>query len=139
MKVRLVTIPEEQEVLAMWKEKSIDLLGEEYIEPLENYEEAVAEMIGHANVYVLEKNHELIGFASIVGGYYISNFFVNSEEEADLLMETLQKRYDELQADFYIEVNVNAWMEKWGFSKIGESQHDVLGYPEYQYEWLDEA
>ena len=56
MKVRLVTIPEEQEVLTMWKEKSIDLLGEEYIEELENYQEAESEMIGHANVYVLEKS-----------------------------------------------------------------------------------
>lgn len=136
MKVRLVTIPEEEKVLRLWEEKSKELLGPEYQEKLGDYREAVEEMIGHANVYVLEKEGDIIAFTSIVGGYYISNFFVDTKEEGDLLMEFLQERYDELQIDVHHESKVNHWMENWGFENLGVGKHDILGYTELQYEWL---
>ncbi len=136
MKVRLVTIAEEEKVLQLWEEKSKELLGPEYQEKLGDYREAVEEMIGHANVYVLEKEGDIIAFTSIVGGYYISNFFADTKEEGDLLMAVLKERYEELQADFHEDAKINQWMEAWGFEKLGTAHHDVLGYPENQYEWL---
>lgn len=134
--VRLMGITELEDVMKLWEENLINILGNEKKEEIDAYKEAAEEMMAHANVYVHLDDEKITGFISIVGGYYVSNIVFNDYSHMPKVLDYVKKRYDELQVDVFAKSKANEILVENGFTFLGTASHDVLSYEEKEYEWL---
>lgn len=134
--VRLMGITELEDVMKLWEENLINILGNEKKEEIDAYKEAAEEMMAHANVYVHLDDEKITGFISIVGGYYVSNIVFNDYSHMPEVLDYVKKRYDELQVDVFAKSKANEILVENGFTLLGTASHDVLSYEEKEYEWL---
>lgn len=136
MKIQLMDVSETPEVMELWKKEMIQLTNLE--DEINLFAQTVEETLGHANVYLVKENKKIMSFATVLEGFYISDFFYQSEDIGRELIDNLKTRYDELQIDLHHKHPANSLLEELGFHKLEHGEHDVLGFEEIQYEWLGE-
>lgn len=133
--IRLMEIPELSIVMELWRDHLINQVKVD-VQMVEDYEPAAEEMMQHANVYVYIEKEEIKGFASVVGGYYISNLVIYENEAIEEMLIYLKERYDELQVDLPANTIALDVLLKNEFTLLGDAVHDVLKYKEKELEWL---
>lgn len=130
--IKLMELSETDAIMNLWRKemKSITGLNEE----INEYSEAVEEALGHANVYVAHEANKVIGFATVLEGFYISDLIYTEEEIGKALLSELKNRYDELQIDIHHDHKANQLLPVMGFTKLSNGEHDILGFDEIEYE-----
>lgn len=134
--IKLMEISEIDTILYLWNHEMKELTGLD--KEIDDYAPALEEALGHGNVYVAHNGEEIIGFAAVMEGFFISDIIFNNDVTGENLVIELKDRYDELQTDVHHKHKANVLLPKLGFKKLEESKHDILGFDEIEYEWLSE-
>ena len=143
MNIRYMEIPEINKVIDLWLEVNIEVHHKIDKEYWLRHKDEVKESMENSNIYIMEHNKEIVGFAGVTEGYYLAGIFIDknyrSQGYGKSMIDYLKLKYDELILDVY-EFNEEAikFYEREDFGIIEININEELQINEKTMAWPKE-